>query len=85
LRFHAAKNGRRWLSENQDSFFQENGRIKITDWKRGKKILEMAGMGKVPCSDCQECPVQCTMNFNVRDKILDIARLTHVPDEFLLT
>lgn len=48
-----------------------------------KRTLKMAGMDEVPCNDCGDCPVRCIMNFNVRDKILDISRLARVPDEFL--
>jgi uncharacterized protein len=38
----------------------------------------------VPCGNCNECGIKCTMEFNVRNKILDVARLKSVPDEFLV-
>jgi len=48
-----------------------------------KTTLKMANIKEVPCLDCGDCPVKCTMNFNVRNKIEDISRLARVPDEFL--
>jgi predicted aldo/keto reductase-like oxidoreductase len=50
-----------------------------------KKTLKMANLTDIPCGDCNDCPVRCVMNFSVREKILDISRLTRVPDEFLLS
>ena len=36
-----------------------------------------------PCSNCQKCSVSCTMGFDVRDRVLDIARVLEVPEDFL--
>ena len=35
------------------------------------------------CEDCGDCPVQCSIGFDVRGKIRDIVRLKDVPPEFL--
>ncbi len=36
------------------------------------------------CSECTECLVTCTSGFEVREKLLDIARLVQVPENFIL-
>jgi predicted aldo/keto reductase-like oxidoreductase len=36
-----------------------------------------------PCSKCISCDINCTAGFNVKDKILDIARLKEVPRDFV--
>ena len=42
--------------------------------------VELAGK---PCEKCGICKVNCTAGFDVRDKILDIARLKDVPVDFI--
>ncbi|MGD0341097.1 MAG: aldo/keto reductase [Bacteroidales bacterium] len=37
-----------------------------------------------PCEKCKICTVKCTARFDVRNKILDIARLKEVPEDFIL-
>ena len=37
-----------------------------------------------PCAGCDDCPVSCTMNFDVKSKIAGIARLNRVPEEFII-
>jgi len=43
----------------------------------------MAGMDKNSCLDCQDSSTRFSMNFNVREKPLDMARIAEVPEEFL--
>jgi len=45
-------------------------------------IARAAGEGP-PCADCAPCRVSCAMGFDVKDRILDVARLESVPGEFL--
>jgi len=35
------------------------------------------------CGDCAECPVKCSIGFNVSRKIQDVIRLRDVPAEFI--
>jgi aryl-alcohol dehydrogenase-like predicted oxidoreductase len=42
----------------------------------------LAEAGK--CRECGACTVDCTMGFDVKGKITDIARLENVPDDFLV-
>jgi predicted aldo/keto reductase-like oxidoreductase len=35
------------------------------------------------CEDCSSCPVNCSVGFNVREKIRDIARVREIPSEFI--
>lgn len=36
-----------------------------------------------PCSSCDECPINCTRNFKIADKIKDVNRLLKVPKDFI--
>jgi predicted aldo/keto reductase-like oxidoreductase len=35
------------------------------------------------CEDCSQCPVKCSIGFNVSAKIRDVVRLKEVPSEFI--
>ena len=35
------------------------------------------------CEDCSQCPVKCSVGFNVPAKIRDVVRLRNVPTEFI--
>jgi len=35
------------------------------------------------CGSCETCAVSCTMGFDVRDRVQDVARIRHVPDDFI--
>lgn len=50
---------------------------------KAKDTMRQAIEDGIRCSDCGSCTVDCTMGFNVREKISDIARLQDVPDDFL--
>jgi predicted aldo/keto reductase-like oxidoreductase len=49
-----------------------------------KATLSNANISSLPCNDCDTCQVNCTMGFNIKQKILDIVRLNNVPDDFLV-
>jgi predicted aldo/keto reductase-like oxidoreductase len=42
--------------------------------------VELSGQ---PCENCTVCKVNCTAGFDVKDKILDIARLKDIPADFI--
>ncbi len=44
--------------------------------------LSSSGLSSVPCNTCNNCTVKCQMGFDIRTKILDIARLKDVPEDF---
>jgi predicted aldo/keto reductase-like oxidoreductase len=46
-------------------------------------LLKELGTGDNPCKDCNICSVECTKDFNVKEKITDISRLVNVPADFL--
>lgn len=46
-------------------------------------LLSELGTTADPCKDCNACTVNCTKEFNVREKISDISRLVNVPVDFL--
>jgi predicted aldo/keto reductase-like oxidoreductase len=52
--------------------------------EKAYSLLSDLGTGIDPCSDCSDCTVNCTNNFNVREKIADISRLSAVPADFIV-
>ncbi|MGD8537345.1 MAG: aldo/keto reductase [Candidatus Aminicenantes bacterium] len=48
-----------------------------------QETLREVDVSAIPCSDCMSCGVHCAMGFDVRGKILDIARIKDIPSEFL--
>jgi hypothetical protein len=47
------------------------------------ETLCSANLNPSACRDCETCIVHCAMGFDIRAKILDIARLQDVPDDFI--
>jgi predicted aldo/keto reductase-like oxidoreductase len=47
-------------------------------------LLSELGLKSNPCNACNVCQVNCTMNFNVKEKIADISRLVNVPADFIV-
>ncbi len=45
--------------------------------------LASIDLSEKPCEKCESCSVNCSSGFDVRNKIMDIARLQGVPKEFL--
>lgn len=48
-----------------------------------KNLLGELNVSKNPCGDCDVCKVKCSRNFDVRQKIADISRLSDIPFDFL--
>ncbi|HUX58237.1 MAG TPA: aldo/keto reductase [Bacteroidales bacterium] len=46
-------------------------------------LLRELGTTDNPCKECDSCKVECTKNFNIKEKITDISRLVNVPADFL--
>ena len=49
-----------------------------------KETLKSIDMYSFPCESCSACSVDCTMGFDIKDKIVDISRLKHLPDDFFV-
>ena len=49
-----------------------------------KEALASTDLSYIPCSDCGTCPVRCTMGYDVRSRVIDVARIKDVPDEFIV-
>jgi uncharacterized protein len=47
-------------------------------------LLGELGTNDNPCKGCSSCKIECTKNFNIREKIEDISRLVNVPSDFLI-
>lgn len=52
--------------------------------KMAYSLLSELGTGANPCGDCGICNVNCTKNFNIKEKIADISRLSVIPEDFLV-
>ncbi len=52
--------------------------------KKAKEELALAGMEDNPCANCTDCTVHCIKGFNIPGKLKDIARISSVPDDFLV-
>ncbi len=46
-------------------------------------LLNTLSVSSNPCSGCTDCTVVCAKNFNVTERIADVARLSSVPAEFI--
>ena len=46
--------------------------------------LSSVDLSDKPCENCTTCNVKCLARFDVKQKIMDIARLRDVPEEFLI-
>jgi predicted aldo/keto reductase-like oxidoreductase len=54
------------------------------DLKKAKDALRYVDLSGIPCDSCGHCRVtQCSMGFDVKSKVQDIARIRHVPDDFI--
>lgn len=51
--------------------------------REAHSLVADLGDGVDPCSDCNQCTVNCTMKFDVRGKIADISRLANLPGDML--
>jgi predicted aldo/keto reductase-like oxidoreductase len=51
-------------------------------WAKG--AVEQVDTTRISCSDCSACSVNCAMGFDVKSRILDIARIQSVPDDFIV-
>jgi predicted aldo/keto reductase-like oxidoreductase len=54
------------------------------DLGKAKHAVREMDLSRVPCETCARCDVTgCPMGFDVRSKVLDIARIRDVPEEFV--
>ncbi len=50
---------------------------------KARRNLNDVEMPTIPCDECSVCRVKCPSGFDVKNKVMDIARLRKVPEEFL--
>jgi hypothetical protein len=48
-----------------------------------QELVVSLGLPRSVCEDCGQCPVKCSIGFDVSRKIRDVARLRDVPSEFI--
>jgi hypothetical protein len=53
------------------------------DLRHAKETFGYANIPSNPCGSCERCTVKCTMGFDIRSRVQEIARINNVPDDFL--
>jgi predicted aldo/keto reductase-like oxidoreductase len=48
-----------------------------------RRTIDMAEIPDRPCNECDSCRVKCTMGFDIRGKVTDIARLKKIPEDMI--
>jgi aryl-alcohol dehydrogenase-like predicted oxidoreductase len=48
-----------------------------------KETLASVDLSNLPCNNCGTCRVDCSMGFDIKRSIEDVARVRHVPYDFL--
>ena len=48
-----------------------------------RNTMDLAQIKSDPCKDCQACRVECRMGFDIRRKIMDIARIRDIPEDLI--
>lgn len=49
-----------------------------------REALDGVELGRLACESCDGCTVNCTMGFDVRGRVRDVARIRYVPEEFVV-
>ena len=51
---------------------------------KARMTLNRLDSSDIPCINCASCRVTCSSGFDIKRKVMDIARLKDVPEEFLV-
>jgi len=51
---------------------------------KAKETIAETMPAELPCSYCSSCKVSCVMGFDVKGRLMDVARVRNVPEEFLI-
>lgn len=65
------------------SFMYTYGYRDLAAAKQALEPVDVAAAARA-CGSCDTCAVSCTMGFDVRERVCDIARIQHVPDDFVV-
>lgn len=52
---------------------------------KAKETIADAAPVELSCGSCASCKVTCSMGFDVKSRLLDVARVRNIPDDFLVT
>ena len=53
------------------------------DGHLAQELLAGLNIPNNPCGDCARCSAKCAKNFAISDRVMDVMRLTAVPEEFI--
>jgi len=48
-----------------------------------RQTVDFVSNDSLACIDCNQCSVDCTMGFSIREKVLDIARIRDIPEDII--
>lgn len=48
-----------------------------------RQTIDKALHARISCEDCRECKVDCTMGFDVKEKVQDISRIKEIPEDMI--
>lgn len=48
-----------------------------------KEAVESIDLSDIPCRSCRSCRIDCTMGFDIKNKVEDIARIRNVPHDLI--
>jgi hypothetical protein len=51
---------------------------------KARNTLDYVDFSQVPCIQCESCKVNCASGFDIKRKVIEIAKLKDVPEEFLV-
>ena len=49
-----------------------------------KEYVKSIDFASVPCGSCETCSVNCSMGFDIKTRVQDVAWVKNVPDDFLI-
>ncbi len=50
---------------------------------KARETLSTVDLAEIPCINCDKCKVNCSMDFDIRTKVVDISRLRDIPKDLI--
>ena len=48
-----------------------------------RQTIDLVSTDRLPCNDCSQCSVHCTMGFSIRERVIDIVRIKKIPKDLI--
>lgn len=53
------------------------------NFEKARQTVDLTDLSRLACNSCGTCTVNCAVGFDVKEKVLDIARIKDIPRDFL--